>query len=198
MKPSQPSRSNHYVWHFSRSITDWNHPTRPRLRVIEWFKRSHYRRHCSGGGMSLRKSRHGPIHRFLIYLGGILGMLYTGSWYYPAIIVLAGLTSVVWDCRWLHKPANWARTSGWEFIRKRTRPRDVDTEAAIESDQSSLDLEKPLHHRLAHIDPTASRPRSTLPHSPPPRPRHQVPAAPPLTASEGTSSPLPRPLKTSP
>jgi len=112
------------------------------------------------------------LTRFLVYLGGILGMLYTASWYYPAIIVLAGLTSVVWDCRWLHNPANSARTSIWEFIRKKARPRDVDTEAAIESDHSSLDLEKPLHHRLAHIDPTASRPRSTLPHSPPPRPRY--------------------------
>ena len=42
------------------------------------------------------------ITRALVYLGGIMGMLYTALWYYPVIMVGAGLTTLVWDLRILH------------------------------------------------------------------------------------------------
>ncbi len=42
------------------------------------------------------------ITRALVYLGGIMGMLYTALWYYPIIMVGAGLTTLIWDLRVLH------------------------------------------------------------------------------------------------
>lgn len=42
------------------------------------------------------------ITRALVYLGGIMGMLYTALWYYPVIMVGAGLTTLIWDLRILH------------------------------------------------------------------------------------------------
>lgn len=43
------------------------------------------------------------ITRALVYLGGIIGMLYTALWYYPVIMVGAGLTTLLWDLRYPHK-----------------------------------------------------------------------------------------------
>ena len=37
------------------------------------------------------------LTRFLVYLGGIMGMLYTSLWYYPAIMAGAALTTLIWD-----------------------------------------------------------------------------------------------------
>ena len=42
------------------------------------------------------------ITRALVYLGGTMGMLYTALWYYPVIMVGAGLTTLIWDLRILH------------------------------------------------------------------------------------------------
>lgn len=46
------------------------------------------------------------VTRALVYLGGIMGMLHTALWYYPVIMVGAGLTTLVWDLRVLHGAAN--------------------------------------------------------------------------------------------
>lgn len=45
------------------------------------------------------------ITRALVYLGGIMGMLYTALWYYPVIMVGAGLTTLIWDLRLLQRAA---------------------------------------------------------------------------------------------
>ncbi|KAL8829905.1 MAG: hypothetical protein Q9170_005971 [Blastenia crenularia] len=42
------------------------------------------------------------LTRILVFLGGAMGMLYTALWYYPVIMVAAGLTTMVWDLRWPH------------------------------------------------------------------------------------------------
>ena len=46
------------------------------------------------------------LTRFLVYLGGIMGMLYTALWYYPIIMVGSGLTTLVWDLGYLHAIAS--------------------------------------------------------------------------------------------
>ena len=40
--------------------------------------------------------------RILVYLGGAMGMLYTALWYYPVMMVGAGLTTLIWDQRYPH------------------------------------------------------------------------------------------------
>ncbi len=37
------------------------------------------------------------LTRFLVYLGGIMGMLYTALWYYPIIMAGCGLVTLIWD-----------------------------------------------------------------------------------------------------
>lgn len=42
------------------------------------------------------------LTRALVYLGGVMGMLYTALWYYPVLMIGAGITTTVWDLRFLH------------------------------------------------------------------------------------------------
>ncbi|KAL9130809.1 MAG: hypothetical protein Q9217_001112, partial [Psora testacea] len=42
------------------------------------------------------------LTRLLVYLGGVFGMLHTALWYYPVLMLGAGLTSFLWDMRYLH------------------------------------------------------------------------------------------------
>lgn len=45
------------------------------------------------------------LTRALVYLGGIMGILYTALWYYPVLMIGAGITTTVWDMRWPHRIA---------------------------------------------------------------------------------------------
>ncbi|KAL8698922.1 MAG: hypothetical protein Q9201_006306 [Fulgogasparrea decipioides] len=71
------------------------------------------------------------ITRILVFLGGGLGMLYTALWYYPVIMVAAGLTTMVWDLRWLQIIGRHVGDL-WKSIRERSsstrRPRLVEVE----------------------------------------------------------------------
>ncbi|KAL9588276.1 MAG: hypothetical protein Q9203_002910 [Teloschistes exilis] len=43
------------------------------------------------------------ITRVLVFLGATAGMLYNALWYFPLLMFLAGLVTVTWDFRWLHR-----------------------------------------------------------------------------------------------
>lgn len=45
------------------------------------------------------------LTRALVYLGGIMGILYTALWYYPVLMIGAGITTIIWDMRWPHRIA---------------------------------------------------------------------------------------------
>ena len=64
------------------------------------------------------------ITRALVYLGGTLGMLYTALWYYPVIMVGAGLTTLLWDMRVFHGAVGlFLRCFSWRgMMQKSTRP----------------------------------------------------------------------------
>lgn len=49
------------------------------------------------------------VTRFLVYLGGIMGMLYTALWYYPIIMCGCGLTTLVWDLGYVHAIGNFLK-----------------------------------------------------------------------------------------
>jgi chromate transport protein ChrA len=42
------------------------------------------------------------LTRALVFLGGVAGMLYAALWYFPVLMLGAGLATVVWDFQWLH------------------------------------------------------------------------------------------------
>ena len=46
------------------------------------------------------------LTRLLVYFGGAMGMLYTALWYYPVLMLGAGVTTLVWDMRWLQRSWN--------------------------------------------------------------------------------------------
>ncbi|KAI9796208.1 MAG: hypothetical protein M1833_006459 [Piccolia ochrophora] len=42
------------------------------------------------------------ISRALVFLGGSVGMLYTALWFFPVLMLSAGMVTVAWDLKWLH------------------------------------------------------------------------------------------------
>ncbi|KAI9888216.1 MAG: hypothetical protein M1814_000960 [Vezdaea aestivalis] len=44
------------------------------------------------------------LTRILVFFGGAAGMLYNSLWYFPILMLVAGLTTVIFDFRWLHRP----------------------------------------------------------------------------------------------
>ncbi|KAL8718841.1 MAG: hypothetical protein Q9225_004067, partial [Loekoesia sp. 1 TL-2023] len=87
------------------------------------------------------------LTRILVFLGGAMGMLYTALWYYPVIMVGAGLTTMVWDLGWPHT----TKQSVLQLCKKlgsKKEPPVIDVENGHDSwptmttNQSSLD--KPL------------------------------------------------------
>jgi chromate transport protein ChrA len=41
------------------------------------------------------------ISRILVFFGATAGMLYNTLWYFPVLMLVGGLTTVIWDYRWL-------------------------------------------------------------------------------------------------
>ncbi|KAL8812476.1 MAG: hypothetical protein Q9200_001006 [Gallowayella weberi] len=94
------------------------------------------------------------LTRILVFLGGGLGMLYAALWYYPVIMVGAGLTTLIWDLRCLQSIARWSRQH-WAKSKGReisdevntdhlSWPRPSTTPDATISSWPHRSLEKPL------------------------------------------------------
>lgn len=89
------------------------------------------------------------VTRALVFFGGAAGMLYTALWYYPVLMLGAGIVTVVWDYRWLHRLSR-------PFWRRQLSPPDG-TNEHISADQSSSgqvtaaangeDIERSIHLR---------------------------------------------------
>lgn len=43
------------------------------------------------------------LTRALVFLGGVVGMLYTALWFFPVLMLAAGIATTIWDFRWLHR-----------------------------------------------------------------------------------------------
>jgi chromate transport protein ChrA len=83
------------------------------------------------------------LTRVLVFLGGVAGMLYTALWYFPILMLGAGLTTLVWDFEWMQSLFKL-------FWPARPRTRRMN-EQHSEVGQTSSTLENPpersLHHR---------------------------------------------------
>ncbi|KAK6498430.1 hypothetical protein TWF481_011022 [Arthrobotrys musiformis] len=42
------------------------------------------------------------MSRILVFLGGAVGMLYSALWFFPVLMFVGGVSTVVWDYRWIH------------------------------------------------------------------------------------------------
>ncbi|KAK4231186.1 chromate transporter-domain-containing protein [Podospora fimiseda] len=65
------------------------------------------------------------LTRLLVFLGAAAGLLYNALWYFPLLMFIAGVISVVFDFRWLHPPVKWVVSL---FSRKK-KSKEVQPEA---------------------------------------------------------------------
>ena len=85
------------------------------------------------------------LTRFLVYLGGIMGMLYTALWYYPVVMVGAGLATLVWDSGYPQKVGKiFRRPKPEKDEKKRITSEDLEQGSWFNSSRSSEDCDKPL------------------------------------------------------
>lgn len=45
------------------------------------------------------------VTRIVVFLGATAGLLYNALWYFPLLMFLGGCLTIVWDFRWLQRPA---------------------------------------------------------------------------------------------
>lgn len=89
------------------------------------------------------------LSRVLVFLGGVAGMLYTALWYFPVLMLGAGLATVIWDFHWLHgifKPFWRGHQSSRpedEEIEQAAMPRDLNAAPRRHEDNP----ERSLHHQ---------------------------------------------------
>ena len=85
------------------------------------------------------------LTRFLVYLGGIMGILYTALWYYPAVMVGAGVTTLVWDLGYPQKVGRiFQRPKPKADEEKRITSEDLEQSSWFSSTRTSQELDKPL------------------------------------------------------
>lgn len=141
------------------------------------------------------------LTRFLVYLGGVMGMLYTAPWYYPMIMVGAGLATLIWDLRYLHRML--ALFKGIVGKRKEKEKARADLEKGSWSNdsQTSQGLWKPLPppppaYPAQGNQAPATTPRHSLSASPqPPQP---TTTPPPQQSDRNPSNPNPSPQQQPP
>lgn len=76
------------------------------------------------------------VTRVLLFLGASAGMLYNALWYFPVLIVLAGLVTIAWDLRWLH-PLLEKASKVVRRIRQTAESHDVETSTMTDPSQAS-------------------------------------------------------------
>ncbi|KAL8849045.1 MAG: hypothetical protein Q9221_005943 [Calogaya cf. arnoldii] len=103
------------------------------------------------------------LTRILVFLGGALGMLYTSLWYYPVIMIGAGLTTLIWDLRWLQDTARHvAKLRGTSSGKVKLEATDVERRGWPEtSTPSNSSPHHSLGKPLPNIPPNSERLNST-------------------------------------
>jgi chromate transport protein ChrA len=43
------------------------------------------------------------LTRALVFLGPVVWMLYTALWFFPVLMLAAGIATMIWDFHWLHR-----------------------------------------------------------------------------------------------
>ena len=85
------------------------------------------------------------LTRFLVYLGGAMGMLYTALWYYPAIMAGSALTTLIWDLRWVQRIGGALTRCHRKPVEKEEITRDLEEGPWSCSYRSSQHSQKTLH-----------------------------------------------------
>ncbi len=76
------------------------------------------------------------VTRILVFFGGAAGVLYNALWYFPVLMVVGGLTTIVWDYRWGHK----AIAPVVNLFKKKRPERDVEAERQADNQPDAVEL----------------------------------------------------------
>lgn len=79
------------------------------------------------------------VTRLLVFLAGAAGILYNALWYFPTLMLIAGLVTIVHDYRWLHKPVKRAIS----LFSRRTTSTDEEGIAIDERTAASAAADEP-------------------------------------------------------
>lgn len=77
------------------------------------------------------------ITRILVIFGACAGLCYNALWYFPALIIIGGIVTVIWDV-WLEQSIGKARA---RYAAKRRRARDEDGDAEEVSATQSIPMQ---------------------------------------------------------
>lgn len=91
------------------------------------------------------------VTRVLVFFGAAAGIMYNALWYFPLLITLAGLVTVVHDFRWLHSPIKAITTR----LRRPTQAPDASQGVELQVTQVhaiSSSQTAPDGHRSASLD----------------------------------------------
>lgn len=89
------------------------------------------------------------LSRVLVFLGGVAGMLYTALWYFPVLMLAAGLATLVWDLRLLHgifKPF-WRGRQRSMRDNAEVEQTPIPGELNVASSRAEVNQESSLHYR---------------------------------------------------
>ncbi|KAH7176239.1 chromate transporter-domain-containing protein [Dactylonectria macrodidyma] len=86
-----------------------------------------------------RKAITDKITRVLVFLAGAAGMLYNALWYFPLLMLLAGLAAVVHDYRWVHRPVKAAVA----FFKKKREVREEEGVDMVERGVQGVEARPP-------------------------------------------------------
>ncbi|KAK6360900.1 hypothetical protein TWF730_007015 [Orbilia blumenaviensis] len=68
------------------------------------------------------------MSRVLVFLGGAIGMLYSALWFFPVLMFVGGIATVVWDYKWIHN-----------FVKRFRKPRAENQESQEDTVQAQGD-----------------------------------------------------------
>ncbi|KAK3300521.1 chromate transporter-domain-containing protein [Chaetomium fimeti] len=81
------------------------------------------------------------LTRLLVFLGAAAGLLYNALWYFPVLMLIAGIISVIHDFRWLHGPVKWVAALPRKAM-GRKKEREPEPEASP-SQGDEVELQQP-------------------------------------------------------
>lgn len=105
-----------------------------------------------------------PLTRLLVFLAGAAGILYNALWYFPILMLVAGLATVVHDYRWLHKPIKKALQM---VTRKNTPTADNSIEMGVYANNLRVSREAATTRSRSNKTATIAQ-NTQSPPSPPP------------------------------
>ncbi|KAK0636049.1 chromate transporter-domain-containing protein [Bombardia bombarda] len=102
------------------------------------------------------------LTRIIVFGTGTAGLLYNALWYFPLLMVISGIATLVFDYRWLHRPVAALARFPDRLRRRRDPPSSVTPGGTTEIDAATTSSAQPNDVEMHTVRPR-SEVRSELP-----------------------------------